>query len=220
MIRAVIFDMDGVIVDSERHWVQFDSIFIVPLVGNLDPSIRKRISGMSIENLYSMLKRDCRLALGKEEFFEAYDIEASHMYREKVELTPGCLQLIRSLKAAGFALGLASSANRAWIRMVLERFSLETFFGAVVSAEDVRGQGKPDPAVFLRAAELLQVPPGECLVIEDAANGAEAAKRAGMYCVGFMNGFNDGQDLSAADKLISDFSELTVENIPSFIPES
>lgn len=212
MIRAVIFDMDGVVVDSERLWHEFELEFISSIVKNPEP-LWPRFAGASIENIYDVLREERGLTMERDQFLAVYDREAVALYGEKAELVPGCLPLIRSLRDAGFKLALASSSRREWVRIVLERFSLEEFFGVAVSAQDLDGRGKPDPAVFVRAAELLSVPPCECLVIEDSENGITAAKRAGMFCVGFHGMACSNQNLDSADRIIGDFSELTIEII-------
>jgi beta-phosphoglucomutase len=107
---------------------------------------------------------------------------------------------------------LASSASKGTIARVFDRFGLAPYFTHLVSGEDF-AESKPDPAIFLRAAELAETPVTECIVIEDSANGVAAAKAAGIYCVGYASPHSAGQDLHLADLIIQDFSELSAEQI-------
>ena len=92
--------------------------------------------------------------------------------------------------------------------MVMDKFSLWGAFDVVVSAEEVNGNGKPAPDIYLYTAQQLGVGPGDCVVIEDSKNGVLSARSAGMFCIGLRNGFNEEQDLSAADVVVEGFEEL------------
>ena len=119
----------------------------------------------------------------------------------------GIPELLANLKKDGIAIGLASSSEKAFIEMVLEELGIRGYFQAVVSGEEVE-RSKPEPEIFLRAAELLNVDPADCLVLEDSRHGVEAAKRAGMKCIGYQNPNSGPQDLSRADKIVH-----TLENL-------
>jgi beta-phosphoglucomutase len=107
---------------------------------------------------------------------------------------------------------LASSASKATIARVFNRFGLAPYFTHIVSGEDFTNS-KPDPAIFLHAAELAETPVSECVVIEDSSNGMAAAKAAGIYCIGYASPHSEGQDVHLADLVIQDFSELSAERI-------
>lgn len=96
---------------------------------------------------------------------------------------------------------------------MLTRFGLRDAFKAVVSADELDGEGKPSPVIYLRTAQRLDVDPRQCIAVEDSKNGALSAKSAGMYCIGFRNGFNEEQDLSRADMIIHRFSELAGQQL-------
>ncbi|HYO48239.1 MAG TPA: HAD-IA family hydrolase, partial [Chloroflexia bacterium] len=122
------------------------------------------------------------------------------------------------LLGSNVKVALASSSPMSWIDIVRDRFDLRDKFDVVVSADELQGEGKPSPAIYLLTARRIAVQPEECVVIEDSKNGALSATRAGMFCVGIRNGFNDEQDLSAADMLINDFDKLSWETLLS-MPE-
>src|SRR5581483_4645034 len=129
-------------------------------------------------------------------FLRRCDLIADDVYGRRVRLADGLEPLLRSLARLGKPVALASSSPRHWIRLVLDRFALRPHFSAVVSADDVGGEGKPSPAIYQRAVGLLRASPARCLAVEDSQVGVLSAKRAGVYCVGLRTGTNDDQDFS------------------------
>jgi HAD superfamily hydrolase (TIGR01509 family) len=210
-MKAVIFDMDGVIVDSERQWKNAETAFFARLLGSWDPARNKEIVGMGVVDLYHWLVKELGLKCTKEHFLAECDVLAKDVYGRHVTCAEGFPELIADLKRAGLALGLASSSPRHWIDMVLERFALRPHFGAIASGDDAPGRVKPHPDLYLLAATNLGVAPADCVAIEDSFPGVTAAKRAGMKCVAFRNGHNDQQDLSQADVEIRTFVELDAQ---------
>jgi HAD superfamily hydrolase (TIGR01509 family) len=207
-IQALIFDMDGVIVDSELHWKSLEGYFLRTLIPGWTAADQGRIIGLSLDSLYDLLSMEYGLRGDKEEFLKEYHAIAEGIYTTKVSLTPGFLKLLALLHEKEVPVALASSSPRSWIKLVLDRFDLAADFKVVVSAQEVGGEGKPSPAIYLYTAHKLGVEPGGCVVIEDSRNGVLSARNAGMYCIGFRNGFNDEQDLSAADMVIEGFGGL------------
>ena len=214
MIRTVIFDMDGVIIDTEpihhhAFFTQFAELGIT-----VSDALYASFLGSSTRNVFQQLKQEFALPQEvpallhrkRELFNQAFDEDAS------LDLLPGVRALIQDLQAHGVQLVLASSASKATIARVFNRFGLAPYFSHTVSGEDF-AQSKPNPAIFLHAAELAQTPVSECIVIEDSANGVAAAKAAGIYCVGYASPHSAGQDLRLADRVIQDFSELSATSI-------
>jgi len=214
MIRTVIFDMDGVIIDTEpihhhAFFTQFAELGIT-----VSDELYASFLGSSTRNVFQRLKQEfdlpqevADLLLRKRELFnQAFDEDAS------LDLLPGVRALIEDLKAHSVQMVLASSASKATIGRVFNRFGLAPYFTHTVSGEDFV-QSKPNPAIFLHAAELAKTPVTECIVIEDSANGVAAAKAAGIYCVGYASPHSAGQDLRLADRIIQDFSELSAAQI-------
>lgn len=216
MIRTVIFDMDGVIIDTEpihhhAFFTQFAELGIT-----VSDELYASFLGSSTRNVFQRLKQEFglpqevpALLLRKRELFnKAFDENTG------LDLLPGVRALIEDLQRHGVQMVLASSASKATITRVFNRFGLAPYFSHTVSGEDF-AQSKPNPAIFLHAAELAQTPVTECIVIEDSANGVAAAKAAGIYCVGYASPHSAGQDLRLADQVIQDFSELSAANIQS-----
>ncbi|KUG08839.1 HAD family hydrolase [Solirubrum puertoriconensis] len=214
MIRTVIFDMDGVLVDTEplhheaffRHYAELGI--------QVSDEEYATFLGLSTRNVYQRLKQEFgldgdidELMKRKRELFAVAFDES-----EELDLLPGARELILDLRQAGVPLQLASSAGKDTINRVFRRFGLYPLFDNLVSGEDFP-RSKPDPAIFLRAAELAGVPPQECLVIEDSHNGVTAAKAAGMYCIGYRSEHSEGQDLHHADQVVSHLGQLSAAAI-------
>ena len=112
---------------------------------------------------------------------------------------------------------IASSSPERWIRIVVERFELTPLLDTIVSADDVGGKTKPLPDIYLEAASRLDLPPGECLAIEDSSIGLLAAKRAGMRVAAFRTEHNEGQDMSGADFELGSFAGLNYDRLISHL---
>jgi len=206
---AVFFDMDGVLVDSEEQWRKTE----VPIFRKMIPSWterdQKRLVGMGDKNIYKLLVSEYGLTLSPREYLSICEKAADDIYLKRVSRTEGFPELIAELRGRGVHVGLVSSSSWRTIRMVLDRFDLGPLFASVVSADDVGGEGKPSPAIYLHAAGLAGARPARCVAIEDSVNGVTAAKRAGMACIGYRNGANHDQDLSETDMEVSSFAELS-----------
>lgn len=202
--------MDGVIVDSEVHWKDSEGFFLKSLLPGWGPDDQSKIIGISIYDTYDMLAGQYGLNKTREEFMALYQEIAKEIYMEKASLIEGFQELLMLARDKGMSTALASSSRRTWIDMLMERFDLLPFFDATVSIEDLPGaNGKPAPDIYLHTAEILGVQPGDCIVIEDSKSGVLSAKRAGMFCIGFRNGFNEDQDLSAADVTVEGYAGIT-----------
>ncbi|HLZ62864.1 MAG TPA: HAD family hydrolase [Ktedonosporobacter sp.] len=207
-MNAVIFDMDGVIVDSELHWKNLEGFFLSSLVSSWTDADQSRIIGVSMDHVYTLLVSEYGMQKSREQFLAQYQEMANEIYGKKVALLPGVEDLLTKLRQHHIPVALASSSPRSWINIVLRRFNLRASFQAVVSADDLNGEGKPSPAIYLFTASSLGVPPTQCIAIEDSKNGVLSAKNAGMFCIGLRNGFNEEQDISRADLIIHGFAEL------------
>ena len=210
---AVIFDMDGVIVDSEIHWKTTEGFFLQSLIPTWSVNDQDRIIGLGVLDLYALLTNTYHLQKTEEQFLAIYQEMANEIYGQKVSLMEGCAALLYALNSKNIPVALASSSPASWINIMLERFSLRDSFKVVVSADELTGQGKPSPAIYLMTAMRLGVRPDRCIAIEDSKNGVLSAKNAEMFCVGFRNGFNDEQDLSGADMVIHHFAEFDWEKL-------
>jgi HAD superfamily hydrolase (TIGR01509 family) len=213
VMDAVIFDMDGVIVDSEVHWKTTEGFFLQSLIPGWSANDQDRIIGLGVLDLYTILVDTYHLQKTKEQFLEIYQEMANKIYGQKVSLIDGFTDLLTALNTNHIPVALASSSPLSWINIMLERFDLRDNFQVVVSADELPGQSKPSPAIYILTATRLDVRPERCIAIEDSMNGVLSAKNAGMFCVGFRNGFNNEQDLSRADMIIHRFAEFDWKNM-------
>lgn len=208
MALNIIFDMDGVIVDSELHWKEIQSDFLRGVLPSWTDEDQIRLIGLSANHVYELLVRDYGLTQTIEEYFSYYEGITAEIYGKRSKLIPGVENLIYELKTSGVPLALASSSPHSWISIVLKRFDFSNVFNPVVSADDLNGVGKPDPGIYLKTSELLGVKPTDCIAIEDSNKGVESAVRAGMLCLALKNGFNDHQDLSKAHIIVDGFEGI------------
>jgi HAD superfamily hydrolase (TIGR01509 family) len=211
MIDTIIFDMDGVLVDSEKHWAIEETKYLATWISAPHDEYHKDIVGMSISEIYDHFKSRYDIKMDMKEFLDAYDEMAVDIYENLSNLIPNVMDFLALLRNEGYTLALASSSPRYWVSMAVKRFELEPFFKVTVSASEIGCKGKPAPDIYLFTAEQLRKDPADCLAIEDSRNGVISAKEAGMKCIGLRNGFNEEQDLSRADLVKSGFKELTLD---------
>ncbi|UTF54335.1 HAD family hydrolase [Natronosalvus rutilus] len=207
-MRAVLFDMDGVLVDSEDYWVTLEREELLPqVVPDQDVAVAE-ITGMNYREIYDYLDAEYETAVSREEFLDLFETAAETLYRDRVALLEGTHDLLDELEERGVPRAIVSSSPHDWIDIVLKRFDLADRFDAVVSAEEIDGPGKPEPDVFEYAAAELGVEPGECVVLEDSEHGIRAAARAGTTCIAYEIEAHDDVDYSPADAVVDSPLEL------------
>jgi beta-phosphoglucomutase family hydrolase len=214
MIKAVIFDMDGVIVDSEPIHIEAEKQVLLKHGVKITTEELRTYTGTTAEFEFNDLIRKYELDTTAKTLFDEKEVIMFRLLEERTEPTKGVIDLIKELKQEGFKLGIATSGHRKLAHYYLRRLGLESFFDTVVCAEDIT-RSKPDPEIFLKAAQRLGIEPSECVAIEDAKFGVEAAKRAGMRAVGYRNPSSGNQDLSKADWIVSNFSKLDLKGLLS-----
>jgi HAD superfamily hydrolase (TIGR01509 family) len=214
MLQTVIFDMDGVIVDTEpvhnyayyQHFkelgIEVSAEMFATFTGNSTKNVFEKIKNhFGIENdIESLVQKKRSL------FNDAFDT------KEDLFLLDGVEKLIKQLHQNGIQLILASSSSKVTINRVFNRFKLHTYFSHIVSGEDFP-QSKPNPAIFLEAARLSKSNKENCIVIEDSTNGIKAAHAAGIFCVGYRSVNSKKQDYSLANLVIDRFEELDFNTI-------
>lgn len=209
MIQTVIFDMDGVIVDTEpvHHYAYVQHFKQLNI--EVSPEMYASFTGNSTKNIYERLKETYNLAQDVQTLVETKRNLFNDAFdsKEDLYLLDGVEDLIKDLYTNGMQLVLASSSANVTIERIFDRFNLHHYFTHKVSGEDFP-KSKPHPAIFLKAAELAQTPVENCIVIEDSTNGIQAAKSANIYCVGYDSFHSKLQDYSKADRVITHFNEL------------
>jgi len=204
LYQTVIFDMDGVLTDSEPLHVQAEKETFASFGVTLKPSDLYRYMGRTPRILIQGIIEQYGLNIHADALYPRHSERLRNLYRSRAEPIPGALEFLRRCLRQGLKLGLASSSEMNLIRIVLQKFQLKDSFHAVTSGDEV-GRVKPDPDIFLLTAKKLNCPPKRCAVIEDSGAGVRAAKAAGMFCVGFKGINSPEQDLSPADIQVDDF---------------
>jgi len=213
MIEAVVFDLDGVLVDSEPVWEQVRREVVADHGGQWAADTQQRLMGMSTAEWASYLSRDLRVSLPPEQVAALVIGEMRDSYRESVPLMPGAAKAVRRL-AAHWPLGLATSSPPALIDDVLDGADLHECFAVTLSTEAV-ARGKPAPDIYLAVADRLGHAPQRCAAVEDSTNGLLSAAAAGLYVIAVPHPRYppDPAALRAASVVLTDLHELTPDVI-------
>lgn len=213
MIKAVIFDMDGVLINSEP--LHFDAIKGVLKKYDIaiDNSALDRFVGDTNERVWSIFKEEYHL-----------QEDTGYYIKQQLEMTIDCLkngsyqpidgviELLQKLKAGGYTVAVASSSPPVVIKTILEVIGIEHYISVWTSGNEV-SDSKPAPFIYLRAAEKAGYTPEECVAVEDSYYGVTAAKAAGLKCIGYKAPGAIEQDLSAADIIVENMNNITLQMI-------
>jgi len=180
-VAAVVFDLDGVLIDSEPVWEAVRRDFVLACGGRWPPDAQTRMMGMSTREWSSYVSRELGVGLSPEKAAAAVTSGIRERYARQLPLIDGAAEAVRRL-ATVWPLGLASSSPRELIDVVLDRAGLRPFFKVVLSTEEVQ-RGKPAPDVYLEATRRLSVNPQQAVAIEDSTNGIRAAVAAGLRVI-------------------------------------
>ncbi|MGD8916960.1 MAG: HAD family phosphatase [Syntrophobacterales bacterium] len=208
-LEAVLFDMDGVIVDSEPLWSEAEKQLLARRNLRYSPSLKSAMMGRDARGAVGCLIEHYDLAETVGELMEERNQLIAEFFKEHLKAIPGALELVRSVEAGGIMTGLVSSSPKPLVELALEKLSVTVLFDLILSGDQVV-RGKPAPDIYITAAENLGVKPEYCLVIEDAPHGVAAAKGAGMCCLAISTSVS-GEELALADKVVSGFEEVNVQ---------
>ena len=210
-VEAVVFDLDGVLIDSEHVWDEARQELARERGGRWTETASRDMMGMSSLEWSRYMHEVIGVPDPPEKISAEVVRRLERIYRDELPLFDGAVEAVERL-ASRWPLGLASSSNRELIDLVLELSGLERFFHATVSSEEVP-RGKPAPDVYLEAARRLGVSSDRCVAIEDSENGIRSAKGAGMRVLAIPNPRYPPNDeaLAAADEMLSSLAELSPE---------
>lgn len=207
--QAFIFDMDGVLIDSENLYKTIEKELFDEVGVNIDPDEHFSYQGCSNPVMWSQIKKKHHLPHNVEHLVGLTEEKVINYFGAIPEIRPmpGVVDLLYVLKERGIRLALASSSTIDVINIILAKTGLVSYFPIVVDCTEA-GAGKPDPAIFLMAQKKLGVPKENCVIIEDSSNGIRAAISAGIPCIAFNGPGSEHQDQSAADWRIKHFAEI------------
>lgn len=216
MIKAIIFDMDGLIVDTEVLY----SIALQEIAQKRGKNFTHELKRAMIGRHGTSSMDIFREKLGLHETAEDLLIEREDIYGKllnKAELVPmpGLFELLLLADTMAIPVAIASSSSECWIKIVINKLGIENRFKAIVSGYNVENS-KPYPDIYLLAAKRLGIPPQYCLALEDTPIGMEAAKRAGMICVAVPNQYSIGLDFSMADMVIDSLKDVEDEVVKKY----
>ncbi|MBS4538109.1 HAD family phosphatase [Clostridium sp. D2Q-11] len=216
MFRGVIFDMDGVIVDTEPIYIEIDKEVFSDYDIYLSEKEIENYIGVNLREIWKEL-------LEKNNLHEKYTVDEVYQHHvnefyiklknhESLVLMSGLEEWLKYFKDNGIKMIIASSSHSRIINFIYEKFNLGLYMEGYVDGNAVEN-GKPAPDIFLKAAEKLELDPKECIVIEDSQHGVRAAKRAGMKCIGLSNRKSEFQSLELADMVIENFSKDNLKKV-------
>lgn len=213
MIKAIIFDLDGVIIDSEPLHCKADNQLLTELGIDAPENYFDRFVGWTNEAMWEAIKNDYHITEFIHELTEMQmPIKLNLLQEGDYKVIPGIVELLEEIKTMHIPTAIASSSPKLFIQAAIEKLGLKQYFSVILSGEEVK-RSKPEPDIFLKAAELLNVNPSECLVLEDSKSGTAAAKKAGMKCIGYQNVNSGEQDLSKADLIVYEIKEIDIKKM-------
>ena len=209
MIEAIIFDMDGTLVDTEPFNTEIEKRQFK--LNNIDISEEEHLKylGVASDEMWKEIAERHNLRIPVVELIEQNHIESLRYFTEieSIPVMTGLVDLLEKLQVKNYPMAVASSSAPEIIDLILNKTNLKMYFQVIVSAEQA-GKSKPEPDVFLLAAEKLGIKPANCMVVEDSENGIKAAIAAGMTCVAYQGSEADPQKQKEADAVILSYAQL------------
>lgn len=207
MIKGIIFDLDGVLIESEPFYKTAENEVLKAYGIYITEQIGAQYLGLKLNDYLSAIAKEYKKPVDIENAGKAILDKIEALYNAgAIPLVPHIKEVLQELNRS-YKLALATSREKRLAHLIMRQHGVDKYFYHGVYKEDVT-KGKPDPEVFLKASQMIGVPPKDCAVVEDAVNGMKAGKAAGMYVVARKTGYNQNQDLSVADTVVGDLKEL------------
>lgn len=208
--KAVIFDLDGTLIDSMWMWPEIDAVYLKRYGSDVPADLQVAIEGMSFTETAVYFKERFHIPDSIEDIKLQWNAMAYEAYTTKVPLKPGIARLLKALKERRIAMGIATSNSMELARAVLDALGVSHYFETVTTSCEVAA-GKPAPDIYLHVAEKLGVAPEDCLVFEDVPAGIQAGKRAGMRVIAVADSCSVQEEAAKralADGFLTDFQAL------------
>ena len=215
MDKGIIFDMDGVIIESEPLYMEIDREIFKKYGLELTKEEREKYTGIPLDEIWLKLNQDYNL----DQEYDLEDIVEDHvesfyqgLKESDIQLIEGLNNWFNKLKKMNIKMLIASSSFPKIVDYIYQNFNLDRYMEGYVNLDDVE-KGKPDPEIFIKAAETMKLSPEDCIVIEDSENGVLAAKRASMKCVAYNGRNSTFQDLDRADLIIDEYNQSNFDRV-------
>ncbi|NTU46883.1 HAD family phosphatase [Candidatus Roizmanbacteria bacterium] len=212
MLQAVIFDMNGVIIDDERFqkqaWRRYLEAHNIKIS---EDEFKYYINGRTEKDGLKYIYKDTLSPEEQEKILDERIGYVIEIVSERLQLTEGLAELLNELYDNNIATAIATGSRQRYFNFIMDGLQIRKYFNTFVTANDIN-KGKPDPEIYLKSAEKLKVMPTECLVFEDAISGIQAAKKAGMKVIGVAT-THQKEELAIADYTISTFQEINLEKL-------
>ena len=202
MIKAAIFDMDGLMFDTESLFSEVQHKIAQKRGKKFTNSTKYKMMGQKAIDAIAIMLNDLEIEENPEDVFQEQNKDYLELIRTKADPMPGLFHLLDLLDAKGIRKAVATSSLREWVDILFNRFDLYKRFELVITG-DMVSKGKPDPEIYLKAVNLLKLKPEECVVIEDGLNGVKSGKAAGCCVAAVPSYFTKDQDFSVADIAVS-----------------
>ena len=213
-IEALIFDMDGILIDSEPLHLEAFKLLLSTFGHQYSESYNRQFLGMKDTEITPQIIADFKLKIQPDEFIEKKDWHFHELIKKFGSPRAGVIETLKEARSLGVKVGLASSSKMDSIKLIVEVLKLKSYFDNLTSGEEVL-RGKPEPDVFLLSAKRLLTDPHKCLVLEDSENGVKAAKKAGMFVVAIPCPATEHQEHLEADFKLSSMTELNLAPLVS-----
>jgi HAD superfamily hydrolase (TIGR01509 family) len=219
MKKAVNFDMDGLIVDTEPLYMIALSKVAQARGKSYPLSLKQEMMGRRAIDSLRIFKERLGLSDSVEELLKERDeIFEDLLEKEKIKPMPGFFELLDNINKLSLKKAISSSSKREWIDIILKKLGIFSEFEVIISGDEVT-HGKPHPEIYLLSLKRLNVSPKECIVFEDTVTGVESAKSAGLYCIAVPNQFSKGQDFSKADLVVDSLERIDMNLLCKIIAQ-